>query len=111
MDIITIREYCNSLPCVTEDIKWKNDLCFMVDSKMFCVLTLNYPLKISFKVTDDEFNELTELHGIIPAPYGARFNWIQVNNLTIFNKEKWEFYIKSSYSLVLNKTTLKKHAK
>ena len=35
---------------VTEGIKWGNDLCFMVDEKMFCVAALDSPLKISFKV-------------------------------------------------------------
>ena len=59
MDIETIRNICKSLPSVTEDIKWGDDLCFMIGGKMFCVAVLNTPFKVSFKVSDEEAILLT----------------------------------------------------
>ena len=110
MDIETIRNICKGLPSVTEGIKWGNDLCFMVGEKMFCVILLNTPLKISFKVPDEEFDEISNSQGIIPAPYAARHKWILVEEVNIFNKKKWEHYITQSYNLVKAKLSKKKLA-
>jgi predicted DNA-binding protein (MmcQ/YjbR family) len=110
MNIETIRNICNELPSVTEGIKWGNDLCFMVAEKMFCVISLNVPLKVSFKVTDEEFDEIVNLQGIIPAPYAARHKWILVEDVNIFNRNKWEHYIAQSYNLVKAKLSKKKLA-
>ncbi|MFI5139115.1 MAG: MmcQ/YjbR family DNA-binding protein [Sphingobacteriales bacterium] len=107
MDIETIRNICKNLPLVTEDIKWGDDLCFMVGGKMFCVAVLNTPLKVSFKVSDEEFGELTSIKGIIPAPYAARHKWILVEEVNLFDKEKWENYISQSYNLVKSKLSKK----
>ena len=100
MDIETISKFCKSLPSVTEDIKWGNDLCFSVGGKMFCVTNLEPPLQVSLKVKDDEFDELSNKDGIKPAPYVARYKWILVENDTVFTKSKWKYYIKQSYELV-----------
>ena len=100
MDVEAIRNICKGLPSVTEGIKWGNDLCFMVGKKMFCVILLDIPLKVSFKVTDEEFDEISNSQGIIPAPYAARHKWILVEDVNIFKKKKWEHYITQSYNLV-----------
>src|ERR1700756_2416470 len=99
VNIELIRNICNSLPSVSEDIKWGNDLCFIVAGKMFCVVSLEIPLKVSLKVQDEEFEELAARQGIIPAPYVARYKWILVENINIFSPEKWEHYIRQSYDL------------
>lgn len=100
MDIETIRNICNALPSVTEDIKWGNDLCFLIGGKMFCVVPLDTPLKVSLKVPDEEFGTMTEQQGIIPAPYAARNKWILVENANLFDPEKWKYYISQSYNMV-----------
>ncbi len=78
MDIESLRQYCLSLPAVTEDVKWDNDLCFSVGGKMFCVASLEPPFRCSFKVRDEEFEELANQDGFIPAPYMARNKWVSV---------------------------------
>ena len=88
------------LPSVTEDIKWGNDLCFLIGGKIFCVVPLEIPLKVSLKVTDEEYDTLTEQQGIIPAPYAARNKWILVENANLFAPENWKFYITQSYNMV-----------
>ena len=74
MDIEALRKLCKELPAVTKDDKRGNDLCFLIAKKMFCVCSLSTPLTASFKVRDDEFEELCNSDGIIPAPYVARYN-------------------------------------
>ena len=111
MDIESIRAICQKLPGVTEDIKWGNDLCFLIAGKMFCVAGLQPPLMISFKVRDEEFDELTSTPHIIPAPYVARYKWVLVEEVSRLKKKEWEHYIKQSYNLVkgkIPKKTLKK---
>ena len=93
MNIEIVRNICKGLPSVTEGIKWGNDLCFMVGEKMFCVVLLDTPIKVSLKVKDDEFDEIVNTEGIIPAPYAARHKWILVENTAVFSKKKWEHYI------------------
>lgn len=100
MDIETLRDICTSLPHVTEDIKWGNDLCFLIGQKMFCVTGLNAPLQISLKVTDEKFAELSNSAGIIPAPYVARYKWILIEDVNRFNNKQWQYYINQSYNLV-----------
>ncbi|MFN2437816.1 MAG: MmcQ/YjbR family DNA-binding protein, partial [Chitinophagaceae bacterium] len=106
MDIDQLRSYCLSLPAVVEDIKWGNDLVFSVGTKMFCVAGLETPLKFSFKVKDEEFEEMSNSEGFMPAPYMARAKWVLVTKSTL-SKKQYEHYIKQSYQLVKAKLTRK----
>jgi len=103
MNIETLQKFCKSLPHVTEDIKWGNDLCFSVGKKMFCVAGLQPPLSVSFKVKDDEFDEMSTREGIEPAPYVARYKWVLVTQPKKLSKKEWEHYIMQSYELVKSK--------
>ena len=102
-----LREICSSLTAVTEDVKWGNDLVFSVGDKMFCVASLEPPFSCSFKVPDDEFDELSNQNGFMPAPYMARAKWVLVTDPSNLNKKEWEQYIKQSYELVKIKLTKK----
>lgn len=77
MTLDAIRRICRSLPGITEDIKWGCDLAFSVGGKMFCVVNTESPHQMSFKCTADDFAELVEREGLIPAPYLARAMWVQ----------------------------------
>ncbi len=103
MDIESLRAFCKSFPSVTEDVKWGNDLCFLIGEKMFCVTALEGPVKISFKVRDDEFDELTSKQGIIPAPYVARYKWVLVEDPSKLSRREIEYYVKQSYELIKSK--------
>lgn len=100
MNIETLTNICRALPFVAEDVKWGTDLCFTIGAKMFCAMPLEGHLKVSIKVTDEEFGELSTSFGIIPAPYAARHKWILVEECNIFNQQQWEHYINKSYNLV-----------
>ena len=103
MNIDTLRELCQSLPAVTEDIKWGHDLCFSVAGKMFCVASLEAPLTVSFKVKDEEFDELSSSPGLRPAPYVARYKWVLVEDVNQLSRKEWSHYVKQSYELVKRK--------
>ena len=103
MDIETLRAFCLALPAVTEDIMWGHDLCFSVAGKMFCVAGLEGPLTVSFKVRDDEFDELAASPGMRPAPYVARYKWVLVEEVGRLSRKEWEHYLRQSYELVRDK--------
>jgi predicted DNA-binding protein (MmcQ/YjbR family) len=98
-----LQQYCAGWPGVTSDIKWDDDLCFSVAGKMFCVAWLGHPSKISFKVREEEFEEICAKEGFIPAPYMARAKWVLVTDVSKLTKEEWEHFVKQSYSLVIQK--------
>ena len=99
MDIDKLRELCLSLKGVTEDIKWGHDLCFSIGGKLFCVTSLEPPFTCSFKVKDEEFEELSQREGFIPAPYMARAKWVLVNQPSKVSKKEWNDFIRQSYEL------------
>ena len=100
MNIEALRDLCLALPGVTEDVKWESDLCFLVADKMFCVTNLDAPQQVSFKVKDEEFGDLTAKAGIIPAPYLARYKWVQVQEWGLLSDAEWGDYVKQSYELM-----------
>lgn len=107
MDIEFIRKYCTSLKAVTEDIKWGNDLVFSVGGKMFCVVGLEPPFGCSFKVADEDFEEMSTRPGFMPAPYMARAKWVKVNSADSLTAAEWKKSILKSYDLVKAKLTRK----
>jgi predicted DNA-binding protein (MmcQ/YjbR family) len=104
MNIEDLQAICKSLPFVTEDIKWEHDLVFSIGGKMFCVVGLNQvPTTASFKVRDDQFEELCNLEIFKPAPYVAKYKWVLINDITKINTDDWRSYITQSYELVIAK--------
>ena len=101
MDLDKLRTLCLSFPGVTEDLKWGADICFSVGRKMFCVTGTDGGA--SFKVTPDEFDEMTERDGIIPAHYMARNKWVTVQEFNKLKPREWKHYIGQSYDLIRSK--------
>lgn len=102
-----LRAFCLGLPACTEDVKWGDNLVFSIGEKMFCMVSLNPPFQLSFKVKDEEFEELGSRPGFIPAPYMARAKWVMVLNPAQLHKNKWQHYIRQSYDLVKARLTKK----
>ncbi|HKQ76639.1 MAG TPA: MmcQ/YjbR family DNA-binding protein [Blastocatellia bacterium] len=109
MNLEKIREYCLSLPHATEEVLWEKDLVFKIGGKMFAVIGLDAgPVsKFSFKCTPEEFAELTERNGIIPAPYAARYHWVAVEKPGSLSQAEVKRLIKDSYEMVKAKLTKK----
>jgi predicted DNA-binding protein (MmcQ/YjbR family) len=102
MSLEKIREYCLSLPHATEEVLWQKDLVFKIGGKMFAVIGLDAgpASQFSFKCTQEEFAELTELDGIIPAPYAARYHWVAVQKPGALNQAEIKRLIRDSYEMV-----------
>lgn len=108
MDIEAIRSICQSFPGVTEDVKWEHDLVFSVGLKMFCVVGLDEsPISASFKVKDEEFEEIAGRPGFKPAPYVAKYKWVLIDDISRMTRKDWEHYIHQSYELVKAKLPAK----
>ena len=98
-----LDKFCKSLHGTTTNIKWGNDLCYLIGKKMYCVTGIKGDVTISFKATTEEFAELTERDGILPAPYVAKYHWVMVQNVKSLRPKEWKLYIKKSYDLVVEK--------
>ncbi len=108
MTVEDVQSLCRALPGVTEDIKWGHDLVFSVGGKMFCVVGLDQsPTTASFKVTDDEFDEMSSRPGFKPAPYVAKYKWVWIEDIKKMKKTEWKHYVKQSYELVRDKLPAK----
>lgn len=103
-----IQTICKKMVAVTEDIKWGHDLVFSIGAKMFCVVGIdNIPVTASFKVTEEEFEEMCTKDGFKPAPYVAKYKWVWIDDINKMNKKDWGKYLLQSYQLVTEKLTPK----
>lgn len=107
-----LETWCGDWPGVTRDIKWGADLVLSVGGKMFAVTPSDGSEggRLSVKVADDRFLELTDQPGIIPAPYMARARWISITEPQRFAMAELEVFILDAYVLVRAKLTKKLQA-
>jgi predicted DNA-binding protein (MmcQ/YjbR family) len=104
MNIDQLRTFCLSFPGVTEQIQWEDDLLFKVGGKMFAVAPLEPAcLWLTLKADPEEFLELTERPGIVPAPYLARAKWISIESPDTLPRAEVEALLRKSYDLVVAK--------
>src|SRR5438874_7054557 len=105
MDIESTHTYCLSFPHVTEEVLWGADLVFKIAEKMFAVIGLDPASdhRMSFKCTPEKFAELTERHGIVPAPYVARYHWVALETFDALSDKELKALLKESYDLVFEK--------
>lgn len=108
MDIALLRELALSLPATTEDIKWEDHLCFSVGEKMFLLSSPDsIPVTACFKVSEEDFDELSERDGFRQAPHFAKRKWIYVDNISALSAGEWRLYLRRSYDSVVAKLTKK----
>jgi predicted DNA-binding protein (MmcQ/YjbR family) len=103
MDHTQLEQLCFNLKGTSTDVKWGNDLCYLIGGKMYCVTNLDQPMKVSLKVQAEEFWELTEREGVNPAPYMSRNHWIFIEKSKAFTAKEWKHYLQQSYELVYAK--------
>lgn len=103
VDEKTLRGWMEGWPGVGTDVKWGNDLCFLVAGKMFCVHCLDGEGKgsLSFKVEDARFLELTDRPGFVPAPYLARAHWVKLDDPSALARAELQALLRRAYELIL----------
>ncbi len=104
LDVDWVRDLCLSFPHATEQVTWGVDLTFRISGKIFAVTVLE-PAKVwlSFKCSPENFAELTERAGIIPAPYMARAQWVALETKDALPKEELAALLRESYNFVFAK--------
>jgi predicted DNA-binding protein (MmcQ/YjbR family) len=111
MNIDWVRRYCRSLAQTTETVQWENDLVFKIGGKMYAVAALEPGDHwLSFKCSPEEFTELTERPGIIPAPYLARAQWVALETEDALPVAEIKRLLRRAYDLVFAKLPKKTQA-
>ena len=104
MDIEWIRKHCASLAHTTEHVQWGTDLVFKVGGKMYAIApTEPAPVVLSFKCSGENFAELVERPGVIPAPYLARAQWVALQNESALSRAELGRLLREAHDLVLAK--------
>jgi predicted DNA-binding protein (MmcQ/YjbR family) len=104
MTLDWVRRLCLSLAHTTETVEWGSDLVFKVGGKMYAVTPLEpAPVWLSLKCTPEDFGELTQQPGVIPAPYMARASWIALETEDALPVTEIKRLLRQSYGLVLAK--------
>ena len=109
MSFEPLRRYAASLPGATRDIKWGADECYSIGGKMFAVFGIERgkATSLAFKVDPERFLELTDVEGVIPAPYLARAHWVQLEAAKALSTQDARALIARSHTLIAAKLTKK----
>ena len=104
MNFDALRSLCLSFPHATEKLQWEDELCFKVRGKIFAMVRLSsVPQRVVFKCDPEEFLELIENDGVVPAPYVGRYKWAMLESLEVLPGSEIERCIRKSYEMVAAK--------
>ncbi len=106
----SLIDFCRKLPHVVEDIKWGDDRVFSITGgKMFCVFSMDKegPTRMSFKVDELRFLEMTDRPQFIPAPYMARAHWVALVDEKDITLKELKSLVQGSYEWYFNKLSKK----
>jgi|SRR5271157_2749265 len=111
MDITWVREYCLSLPHTTEKVQWEDVLVFKVGGRMYAIVALEPgDTWLSLKCSSEEFADLVERPGIIPAPYLARAQWVALETEDALPRVEVERLLRQAHDLIFAKLPKKTQA-
>lgn len=104
MAIEWVRKLCLSLPHTTESVQWGDHLVFKVGGKIYLILALEAGGNVmSFKASPEEFADLIEMPGIVPAPYLARAHWVALEHERAVGSAELRKRVRRAYDLVFEK--------
>lgn len=82
MDVAAVKKYCSRFPGVTSTLYEppSNVLVYYCGGKKFAYFKTSEPerWRFSLRTTPERFLELTDVPGIKPARYMARFHWVTI---------------------------------
>ncbi len=107
MNIEELREYCLSLPQVTEDMPFDDEtLVFKVGGRMFCFASLTGDLKMNLKCDPAEAIEIREtFQAVTPGFHMNKNHWNTVSVDGSISDSMLQVWILRSYKLVVAKLT------
>jgi predicted DNA-binding protein (MmcQ/YjbR family) len=121
---MTLDEYnahCKSLTGTTHVVQWGGSHVWKVGGKIFAISELGTGpdkstrgaegnIAVAFKCADMSYRMLTELPGIIPAPYLARAKWVRVDPDAEFSDADRKTYLAEAHRIIAAKLTKKLQA-
>ncbi len=121
---MTLDEYnahCKSLTGTTHVVQWGGSHVWKVGGKIFAISELGTGpdkaepgaegnIAVAFKCADMSYRMLTELPGIIPAPYLARAKWVRVEPDAEFSDADRRAYLAEAHRIISTKLTKKLQA-
>lgn len=121
---MTLDEYntfCESLTGTTHVVQWGGSHVWKVGGKIFAISELGTGpdkaepgaegnIAVAFKCADMSYRMLTELPGIVPAPYLARAKWVRVEPDAEFSDADRRAYLAEAHRIIAAKLTKKLQA-
>lgn len=110
--VAQLESLCRRWPGVTRDIKWGDNLVLSVGDKMFVMTHADGREggRLAFKVADERFLELTDLPGVVPAPYLARAHWVSITEPCRFTTSELQALLLEAYASVRARLSKKRQA-
>ena len=97
-----------ALPHTTETVQWGGALVFKIGGKMYAVAALEpADTWLSFKCSPENFAELVEREGVIPAPYLARAQWVALQTEDAVKPAELKQLLRQGYDTVFARLTKK----
>lgn len=111
MNIEEFRDYCLSLPDVTEDTPFEKFskgrmtiLVFYIESHMFCYFNIDEFSSITIKCSPYDIAELKDHYEAVGDPFnGDRRYWISIQMNSDMDDEEIRSLVRKSYELVKSK--------
>ena len=102
MKYAEVEKFCLSLPGAALSIQWGSDHVYKIGGKMFAAMgpPEMRPQTLSFKTAPDSFAILTGEKNIIPAPYLARAQWVQLTRLDALGARELKAYLARAHAIV-----------
>ena len=106
-----IRTFCLALPHVTERPQFHH-AAFQIGGKSFAMLNLDVEgFALAFKCTPEDFAELIEIPGVVPAPYLARAHWVALTDFDSLPMKELKAWLTKSREVMLSKLPKNAQAK
>jgi len=111
MSIEWLQKFCLALPHTTQQVQWDDALVFKVGGKMYAVARLEPGDHwVSLKCSDEEFVELIERPGIVPAPYLALARWVALESEDVLSRAELGQLLRRGHALIFSKLPKKTKA-
>jgi predicted DNA-binding protein (MmcQ/YjbR family) len=102
MDVAAVKEHCRRYPGATSTLHAapSNILVYYARGRKFAYFKTSDPEKwrFSIRTTPERFLELTDVPGIKPARYLARFHWVTIVDVSCVPADYLEELIAWSYA-------------
>ena len=103
-----IDAFCRALPGATMEVLWGADQVYKVGGKMFAATGPTGG--VGFKANDVAFEMLIETGAARPAPYAARFKWVQMDDPSALPDVDLKAYLTEAHALIATKLPKKQKA-